>query len=1021
MAGERATGRSEQTTAASRRIPVGRAVLLGLGAALGIWLVVGIHRIDTASEFGILDGPIPGLFPMRVERGVALAPPGLVRLTRCPKHEVEVALPAAGEARLRAKDASLFGFRGHVAVEVRDQEWRRMAKAAGGGDLSTIVTEAARDAGTALENATRGASLSPGLSHEFEAKLGEELEKRGVHLKDLSLQGVDYLTAAGGTAPGPAGTRLLVVGLDAADWEIIDPLIEQGRMPNLQRLVRDGVRAKLLTISPALSPVVWTSIATGVEPSRHGILDFLVADPSGKEGQPVTSAQRKAPAVWEILSAAGVKVGVVGWWATWPADPVNGYLVSDRIAYQLFGFRPDPGQSQGKTWPKEAYDEIRPLVESPTQVEWSRVVPFLSGARARPEDFDPEERKLLDDFRTLLASGDTYLAAALAMRKRESPSFETVYFEGTDTVGHLFMPYRPPRLAGVDPKRFESFQAVVDRYYEMMDRNLGRLLEGREKGWTIMVLSDHGFAVDATRPLTTDSRIGHGPAADWHRKFGILVLSGDHIRAGVRLDEAGVYDIAPTILALYGVPVPPSWPGHVLASAIEPAFFGEHPVLYAREDPKRAVPGPGEEGSIDPEAAELREKLRSLGYISGGKTETVRVTTRNNTAITLMGQGKNAEAEKILREGLAAEPDNPVLLINLGTALRLQKKYGEARAVLERVLPIPDTRRAAGFQLAQIALETSDLDAAEHYLREVLASEPGAAEVLNTLGLVLEKKKNLEGAEAAYRRAAELDADAAEPRTNLGNLARRRGKLEEAAAWYEKAIEADAYSMGAYNNLAMVYQDLGQMKKAIDLYEKALSKAPSNAVVLNNLGSLYYATGDTEQAGRLWRRAIAADASYASPLNNLAGIEIASGRLDEAEKLLRDALRLDPGYGDARLNRALIYGQRGLAAQERGEIEKAAEDPRSRVTALTQLGFLELDEGRPDRALDDLREASRFEPRNPQLFNGIGEALRRLGRADQAIAAWRTSLALDPNQPRIRDFVDTLARGQGERPASPPP
>ena len=70
----------------------------------------------------------------------------------------------------------------------------------------------------------------------------------------------------------------------------------------------------------------------------------------------------------------------------------------------------------------------------------------------------------------------------------------------------------------------------------------------------MLVLSDHGFSSDVTRPLTTDSRIGHGPAADWHRKFGMIVLSGAHVRAGAKLDEASVLDVAPTVLGIAGVP-----------------------------------------------------------------------------------------------------------------------------------------------------------------------------------------------------------------------------------------------------------------------------------------------------------------------------------------------------------------------------------------------------------------------------------------------------------------------------------
>ncbi len=141
------------------------------------------------------------------------------------------------------------------------------------------------------------------------------------------------------------GVRLLVVGLDGADWRIAGPLIAAGRMPNLARLRREGSWCDLRSITPTLSPLLWTSIATGKPPDQHGIVDFLVRDRRTGQKVPIASTFRKTKALWNIYSDAGRTADFIVWWATWPAETINGHMVSDRFAYSLFGYRSRPEDS----------------------------------------------------------------------------------------------------------------------------------------------------------------------------------------------------------------------------------------------------------------------------------------------------------------------------------------------------------------------------------------------------------------------------------------------------------------------------------------------------------------------------------------------------------------------------------------------------------------------------------------------------------------------------------------------------
>ncbi|HEX6852369.1 MAG TPA: tetratricopeptide repeat protein [Candidatus Polarisedimenticolaceae bacterium] len=977
-------------------------------ALAAVWAAAGVRRVDPSVEFGVLRGAGPGL-PRLVERGLTWAPPGLVRLQRLRLAGTERELPGRDVLALVAPDGARFGLKGRVRMAPDPSAWRRLPDT---GADATLV-EASRVAATPLlrlRDARRDASRA---EREFRSELSRQLAELGWRLEDLRLEGLDLPRVPADAAVPLARRRLLLVGLDGADWDLVDPLLAAGRLPNLRRLVENGTRARLLSISPMISPVIWTSVATGVEPIRHGILDFLAPAGSPRAGQPVTNESRKVPAIWNRLSDAGARVGVTAWWASWPSERVNGYVVSDRVAYQLFGFRPEAATGEGKTWPPELWETVRPLVREPADVPWTEVLRYLDGPRREEREFDAAERELLDGLRTLIASGDTYLGAALAARRLGAPpDLEIVYFEGTDTVGHLFMPYRPPRLSGISEARATAFGSVVDRYYETADAHLGRLLEGLGPETTVLVLSDHGFVTDASRPRLTDSRIGHGPAADWHRKFGVLVLSGPDIRAGVRLEEAGVYDVAPTILALFGQPIPESWPGRILAGAIDPAFFERHPVAF-REDvePPASAAAVTAAGIADPAAEDLKAKLESLGYLGGGADRggpAPALSESNNRGVALLNDGRYAEAEAAFRAGLEASPGHPMLLVNLGSSLRLQGRHAEAAEAFRRALSAPEARRAAGIQLAQMLLDDRDFRGSERAAREVIAAEPEAWEGYNALGLALDRLGDARGAEAAWLRSAKLSLAAAEPRNNLGNLARRRGDGATAERWYRESIEADPYFMGAYNNLALAYQERGDLASAIDLYERALEKSPRNAIVQNNLASVRYAQGDLEEAARLWRGAAESDPKYASPRNNLAGIAIARGNLEEAERWLQEALALDPEYGDARVNLALVHRGRGDDAAARTELARAARDPRARATALLHRGEFELAKGRAGEARIALELLTRETPSLVEGWNLLGEAYRREGRVADAAAAWRKSIELEPNQPNIKIELNKL-------------
>src|SRR6266576_1511639 len=124
--------------------------------------------------------------------------------------------------------------------------------------------------------------------------------------------------------------QIIFIGLDGADWQLLDRYMADGTMPNLARIVAAGEKRVLLTQHPPLSPLVWTTMMTGVSPLEHRILDFTRFNPMTGEKEPITSDERRVPAIWNMVTAKGQRVDVFGMWATFPQEKVNGTIVSDR-------------------------------------------------------------------------------------------------------------------------------------------------------------------------------------------------------------------------------------------------------------------------------------------------------------------------------------------------------------------------------------------------------------------------------------------------------------------------------------------------------------------------------------------------------------------------------------------------------------------------------------------------------------------------------------------------------------------
>ena len=651
--------------------------------------------------------------------------------------------------------------------------------------------------------------------------------------------------------------RVLLVGWDAADWKVIRPLMDAGKMPNVQRLVRNGAMGQIATLHPPLSPMLWTSIATGKRPFKHGIHGFAEPAPDGSGVRPVTNLSRKSKALWNILNQNGLRSVVIGWWPSHPAEPIDGVMVSDhyhRAARPLDEGWPLPLNA---VHPAELADKLAALRVHPDQLVPAMVEPFIPLAKEIDQDHD----KRLAAFLRTLAECMSIHAAATWLLDNQPWDFFAVYHESIDHFCHGFMRYHPPRQSWIAERDFEIYHNVVSMAYQFQDEMLGALLRKAGDNATVILMSDHGFHPDHLRPASVPD-IPAGPAIE-HRDFGVLLLSGPGIRKDEALYGASVLDIAPTILTLYGLPAGEDMDGRVLTQAFvktpQIAFipsWEEIPGADGRHPPQTR---------LDPVAAHAAlEQMIALGYVERPDEDreiainrTIR-ELRYNLGEAYQDGGRHREAYEIFSELSRADPDEQRFAVRLFVscqALGFEDEMrriagdmdGRRRALFEEAKSkVAGLRRAgerrglarwrklAGFQAPVADYLKAQVLIADKRYDEALAALERVAEAhlmrpglfLQTADLYLRLHRGRE-ARQVYRKALAIDPDNAAAYIGLCRLALRRRKFSAAAHAALDALERVYHDPLAHFLLGRALAGIGEYHRAAEAYRAAIAFNPN--------------------------------------------------------------------------------------------------------------------------------------------------------------------------------------------------
>jgi len=449
--------------------------------------------------------------------------------------------------------------------------------------------------------------------------------------------------------PYDAETKVLLIGLDAADWHIMQPLINQGKLPNIARLRDNGFYASLKSITPTNSAMIWTSVMTGKTYLEHGIvhwqktifpglapipgepLNTLCPKGSGAleiirqllrhgviKASPYTSQSRKCKALWNILSDWHKKSATIGWFFSWPAEVVNGINVSwytypfEEVSNEYLQF--SSSNLRYRTYPEEFIKGIEHLIVTQKDISHQE----LKKLNLPTVKIDYGKRRFADKISPwYLAKDKTFFnIARFILGKYTDLNLVSVYFGGLDVTSHAYWPFlgeaqnnqkhKNQILSISDDNSFrqdsKGFGRCIELYYQYMDEAIGGLLQKVNDNWTTIVVSDHGFRYDGSEHF-------QGPD-------GIFIACGKNIEKSKKMGEVSFYDAAPTILYLLGMPVASDFEGRVIKEAIKDDFQKRFPIQSITTYETARAKNRADDVRTPQEVEEaLQRRLRALGYI----------------------------------------------------------------------------------------------------------------------------------------------------------------------------------------------------------------------------------------------------------------------------------------------------------------------------------------------------------------------------------------------------------------------
>ncbi|NIM17201.1 MAG: hypothetical protein GTO45_34785 [Candidatus Aminicenantes bacterium] len=443
--------------------------------------------------------------------------------------------------------------------------------------------------------------------------------KRRHFIKNALLMSSAFLPALGcqsGTAKNKKKIKVVLIGVDGANWPTLDPLIERGKLPFWEKLKEESAWAYLKTFKPTKSSVVWTSIATGKRMEKHGILDFTYFDRNNIE-VPFSNAERREPTIWQILDDYNKKCIVINWFVSHPPDNINGIMISDN--FRRVSVRP-PEKSN------DYIDSVHPTIYFHKLLKLAqrdyRVVFKEKGIPDYPKIYtelhpgrDFRKVPIMKTFHSLAVQDNFVSTISKELFRTKDFDLFATYIRMPDLVQHFsarmfddqYIEELSTALKNKTLTKEKHDEAIlkiaeiIEPAYRFAEDLLQTLMSYKKyQDAYFIICSDHGFMLYPGGYNHYNLPDEYGPPD------GILLIKGPGVMPGL-LPDACVYDIVPTILNIFDLPVGKNMDGKVLTKAVRLNQRLKYNVykLDKRGKKKRSK-------KVDEET--LKE-LKSIGYI----------------------------------------------------------------------------------------------------------------------------------------------------------------------------------------------------------------------------------------------------------------------------------------------------------------------------------------------------------------------------------------------------------------------